>query len=54
MTRFGLYGHLEYIPAVLVAEPNGELINGADVSHLSDAHSMTPQAIVDWLAKWTK
>jgi thiol-disulfide isomerase/thioredoxin len=54
LTRFGFYGHLEYIPTVLVAEPNGELINGADVSHLADAHTMTPQAIIDWLAKWTK
>jgi hypothetical protein len=54
LLRFGIREHLEYVPSVLVADPNGELVNGGNFSDLADARNMTPQAIVDWLAKWTK
>jgi thiol-disulfide isomerase/thioredoxin len=52
--RFSITGRLEGVPSVLIAEPNGKLVNRGHVSALSDARNMTPQAIIDWLAHWTK
>lgn len=54
LDRFGIPEHLEYVPTVLIAEPNGELVNGGHFSDLADARNMSPQAIVDWLARWSK
>lgn len=54
LDRFGMPERLEYVPTVLVAEPNGILVNGGNFSDLGNAHNMAPQAIVDWLARWTK
>ena len=52
--RFGITKRLEGVPSVLIAEPDGRLVNRGHVSALADARSMTPQAIIDWLARWTK
>lgn len=52
--RFGITGRLEGVPSVLIAEPDGRLVNRGHISALADARSMTPQAIIDWLAHWTK
>jgi thiol-disulfide isomerase/thioredoxin len=42
------------VPAVLIVEPkSGRLMNAGHVTALSDARSLTPQALADWLAHWT-
>jgi thiol-disulfide isomerase/thioredoxin len=41
------------VPALLIVDPRKDrLINGGKISALSDARSMTPQALADWLAQW--
>lgn len=45
---------LPAVPALLVVDPRTDtLLNKGDVEALVGAHGMTPQAIADWLAKWT-
>lgn len=50
--RFGFTKRLEGVPALLIATPDGKLVNGADIFATADARSMTPQAIADYLAKY--
>lgn len=50
--RFGITQRLVGVPSVLVATPDGELVNKGDIFALADARSMTPQAIANWLAQW--
>jgi thiol-disulfide isomerase/thioredoxin len=50
--RFGIEGRLEGVPAVLIADPNGTLVNRDHIFALDDARSMAPQSIADWLAQW--
>jgi thiol-disulfide isomerase/thioredoxin len=50
--RFGFTKRLEGVPALLIATPDGKLVNGADVFATADARSMTPQALADYLAKY--
>lgn len=50
--RFGITQRLAGVPSILVADPDGKLIDRSDVSALADARSMTPQALADWLAQW--
>ena len=52
--RFGITERLEGVPSVLIADPDGKLIDRGHISALADARSMTPQALADWLAEWTK
>lgn len=52
--RFGFTRRLLGVPTVLIATPNGKLVNGKDVFALADARHMQPQAVADWLAKWAK
>ncbi|RVU06357.1 thioredoxin family protein [Novosphingobium umbonatum] len=43
------------VPALFVVDPKtNKLINEGRVTALSDARSMTPQALADWVAQWTK
>lgn len=49
--RFGV-DKLKAAPTILIISPNGTLLNGDDIIALQDARSMTPQAVVDWLARW--
>lgn len=51
--RFGITKRLAGVPSVLIVTPDGKLVNRGDISALSDARSMTPQALAAWLAKWT-
>ena len=51
--RFGITARLEGVPAILVATPQGELVNPGRISAIEDARRMTPQALADWLAQWT-
>ncbi|HWM61538.1 MAG TPA: thioredoxin family protein [Rhizomicrobium sp.] len=50
--RFGFTKRLEGVPALLIATPDGKLVNGTDVFATADARSMTPQALADYLAKY--
>jgi len=52
--RFGITQRLEGVPSILIADPDGTLIDRGHVSALADARSMTPQALADWLAQWAK
>ena len=49
--RFGL-DKPKAAPTTLIVSPQGKLLNGDDLVALKDARSMTPQAVVDWLAHW--
>jgi thiol:disulfide interchange protein len=51
--RFGITQRLEGVPSVLIADPDGRLIDAGHIAALADARSMTPQAIADWLAQWS-
>jgi thiol-disulfide isomerase/thioredoxin len=48
---FGI--ELKGVPTVLVLDGDGRLLNGGHTLDLGDAREMTPQAIVDWLARWS-
>lgn len=52
--QFGITQRLEGVPAVLVVDADGTLLNGGHFFALVDARSMTPQALVDWLAHWAR
>lgn len=52
--RFGITQRLEGVPAVLIVDPDGTLLNRDWVEGIDGAASMTPQAIADWLAQWAK
>jgi thiol-disulfide isomerase/thioredoxin len=53
--RYGDGAKLEGVPALLVVDPRTDrLLNGGRVSALADARSLTPQALADWLAQWTR
>ncbi|WP_010543649.1 thioredoxin family protein [Sphingomonas elodea] len=53
--RYGVGSRPEGVPALLVVDPKtNKLLNGGRVSALADARSLTPQALADWLAQWTR
>jgi thiol-disulfide isomerase/thioredoxin len=52
--RFGITKRLDGVPTVLVATPDGKLVNDGHVFALSDARHMTPQSLAAYLAEWTK
>lgn len=52
--RYGIAGRLAGVPAVLIVDPRTDrLVNKGHETALSDARSLTPQALADWLAQWT-
>jgi thiol:disulfide interchange protein len=50
--RFRITGRLKGVPALLIATPDGKLVNGDDIFATADASSMTPQALANYLAKY--
>lgn len=52
--RFGITERLEGVPSILIATPDGQLVDQGHIAALADARSMTPQGIVDWLASWAR
>lgn len=50
--RFGITDRLKGVPTVLVATPEGKLINPQDPFTLANSTTMTPQSIVNWLGTW--
>ena len=52
--RFGLTKRLTGVPTLIIATPDGKQVNQNDVFAVSDARSMTPQALADYLAKYAQ
>ena len=53
--HYGITGRLEGVPSVLIVDPrNDRLLNPGHTAALSDARSMSPQALADWLASWSR
>jgi thiol-disulfide isomerase/thioredoxin len=53
--HYGITERLEGVPALLIVDPHTDrLLDGGHVSALEDARHMTPQALADWLAQWTR
>lgn len=53
--RYGITKRLEGVPALLIVDARTDrLLNPGRVSALSDARHMSPQALADWLAQWTR
>jgi thiol:disulfide interchange protein len=50
--RFGVTKKLEGVPALLIATPDGKLVNGKDVFATATASEMTPKSVADYLAKY--
>jgi thiol-disulfide isomerase/thioredoxin len=52
--RYGI-ARPEGVPALLIVDPKTDrLLNPGKTSALSNARAMTPQALADWIASWTK
>jgi len=53
--HYGIKDRLEGVPSLLIVDPRTDrLLNRGRTAALADARSMTPQALADWLAGWTK
>ena len=54
--RWGVKDRLEGVPAILIVDPKTgrQLVSRAQVAALSDARHMSPQALANWLAQWTR
>ncbi len=51
--HYGIHGRLAGVPAVLIVDPKTDkLLNRGHETALSDARTLTPQALADWLAQW--
>lgn len=44
---------LDGVPSLLIVDRHDRLVSANHIDALADARSLTPQAIVDWLAQWT-
>lgn len=52
--RFGFKERLKGVPMLLVAMPDGRLVNRSDVFAATNARGMTPQSLAGYLAKYAK
>jgi hypothetical protein len=53
--RWGASDWRNGVPALLVVDPrSGKLLDAGRVAALEDARNLTPQALADWLAQWTR
>jgi thiol-disulfide isomerase/thioredoxin len=52
--RFGFTKRLTGVPTVLIAEPDGWLVNRGHVFAFTDARHMTPKGLADYLANWAR
>jgi thiol-disulfide isomerase/thioredoxin len=41
------------VPSLLIVDRQGHLLDQGHTAALADARHMTPQALADWLARWT-
>ena len=53
--HYGFHERLKGVPALLIVDPaTDKLLNRANTTALSDARSLSPQGLADWLAKWAR
>lgn len=53
--RYGIRDRLKGVPSLLIVDPKTDrLINAGDTAALSDARSMNPQGLADYLAHWAR
>ena len=53
--HYGITDRLKGVPSLLVVDPKSDrLINAGNTAALSDARSMTPQGLADYLAQWAR
>lgn len=53
--HYGITQRLEGVPALLIVDPaTDRLLDPGVVSDIQDARNMTPQALADFIAKWTR
>ena len=52
--KFGYKERLKGVPTILVATPDGKLINDGNVFALTDARHMTPQSLAQYLSQRAK
>ena len=53
-THYGVT-RLEGVPSVLIVDPMSDrLLDKSQVAALASARDMSPQALADWLARWTQ
>jgi thiol-disulfide isomerase/thioredoxin len=53
--HYGIRDRLKGVPSLLVVDPKSDrLINAGDTAALSDARSMNPQGLADYLAHWAR
>jgi thiol:disulfide interchange protein len=52
--HYGLTKRLVGVPTLLIVTPDGKQLNQNDVFAVSEARSMTPQALADYLAKYAQ
>ncbi len=50
--RYGI-AKVDGVPSLLVVGKHDRLLDAGHTAALADARSMTPQALADWLARWT-
>ncbi len=50
--RFGFTERLKGVPTVLIARPDGKLVNEGNVFAFTDARHMTPDGLAQYLARW--
>ena len=51
---YGVRGRLSGVPSLLIVDPRtGRLLDAGHTAALADARDMSPQALADWLARWT-
>ena len=52
--RLGFHGRRLFVPAVIVIDPaRGRIVNAGNEMTIANTRAMQPQAVVDWLARWT-
>jgi thiol:disulfide interchange protein len=52
--RFGITQPLNGVPALLVVDASGNLLNKGQILELGFARSMTPRVVAQWLAHWAE
>jgi thiol-disulfide isomerase/thioredoxin len=52
--RFGFKTRLKGVPMLLIATPDGRLVNRGDVFAATNARGMTPSALAGYLAKYAE
>jgi len=52
--RYGIALRRDGVPAILILDRGGKLLNPGHTAVLVDARRLQPQAIADWLAQWAE